>query len=149
MKSAKKSVYDDWIYLRVKDKDVNAIEYWNLETVIPVFIAPRLRALIKGMEGCGATPAEFYDLDKDGNFVRDSLRYGNEKTGALPDNKDDDHMWERWHAVLKKIQYAFDTLEKNTYGIHSSLLDDLSEEQRQKVNEGLMLFAKNYFSLWY
>lgn len=51
--------------------------------------------------------------------------------------------------VLKKIQYAFDAMEVNTYGCHSSVLDGLSDAQKERVREGLLLFAKNYFALWY
>jgi hypothetical protein len=47
------------------------------------------------------------------------------------------------------MQYAFDTLEKNTYGMKASLISDLSEEEIKKVQVGLLLFAKNYFLLWY
>lgn len=149
IEKGKESFFDNWAYLRLKDDKINAIEYWNLETVIPVFIAPRLRALVKGMEGCGATPADFYDIDKNGNFIKDGYNSAMENTVELSDDGDDDSDWERWHTVLKKIQYAFDTLEANTYGVHSTLLDGLSDEQKHKVKEGLMLFAKNYFSLWY
>lgn len=156
MKSNKKNItasfVDDWDYLRVNDDKMKAIEYWNLETVIPVFIAPRLRALVKGMEGCGATPAVFYDIDKDENFIKMGYSTEIDNTKDLSDDDEDNvdySLWESWHKVLKKIQYAFDTLEVNTYGVHSTILDGFDEEQKQKVNDGLMLFAKNYFFLWY
>lgn len=151
-KNIKDSVVDDWDYLRVNNDNMKAIEYWNLDTVIPVFIAPRLRALVKGMEGCGATPAVFYDIDKNGNFIRKGYRTEADNTVDSSDDYEDDvddSLWESWHKVLKKIQYTFDTLEANTYGVHSTILDGLDEEQKQKVNDGLMLFAKNYFFLWY
>lgn len=142
--------YDEFRYLRVKDiNKVNPIEYWNVENATVVFVVPRLRALIEGMERCGATPGSYYDIDEDGNFVKGGMRSAMEGCVDLPDNKDVDSTWMGWHKVLKKIQYAFDTLEVNTHGCHSSLTDGLTDEQLKKVNEGLLLFAKNFFYLWY
>lgn len=122
--------YDPFRHLRVSENDLLCIEYWNIDAVIPVLIAPRFRAFVEGVEGCGATPGAFYDIDEDGDFTR---REG----------------WEAWHRVLKKMQYAFDTMEKNTYGVHGSVTDGLTAAQTKDVEEGLLLFAKNYFNLWY
>lgn len=142
--------YDEFRYLRVKDiSKVNPIECWNVENATVVFVAPRLRALIEGIEGCGATPGSYYDIDGNGNLIHYGLRAAMEGCVDLPDNKDIDDTWTGWHKVLKKMQYAFDTLEVNTRGFHSSLTDGLTDEQKRKVNEGLMLFAKNFFYLWY
>lgn len=142
--------YDEFRYLRVKDiNKVNPIEYWNVESATVVFVAPRLRALIEGMEGCGATPGSYYDIDESGNFIQGGLRAAMEGCVDLPDNKEVDGTWKGWHSVLKKIQYAFDTLEANTSGCHSSMTDGLTDEQMKKVNEGMLLFAKNFFKLWY
>lgn len=141
---------DEFRYLRVKDiNKVNPIEYWNVENATVVFVAPRLRALIEGMEGCGATPGSYYDIDENGNFIMRGIRCAMDGCVDLPDNKNVDSTWAGWHNVLKKIQYAFDTLETNTHGCHSSLTDGLTEMQLKNVNDGLLLFAKNFFYLWY
>lgn len=95
--------YDEFRYLRVKDiNKVNPIEYWNVESATVVFVAPRLRALIEGMEGCGATPGSYFDIDEDGNFVKGGMRSAMEGCVDLSDNKDVDSTWKGWHKVLKK-----------------------------------------------
>lgn len=132
---------DNFRYLRVNEDQIMGAEFWNIDVVTPVLLAPRFRAFVEGCERCGATSASYYDIDSDGNLV---------ETKAITDVDDDaSAAWEGWHKVLKKIQYAFDAMEVNTYGCHSSVLDGLSDAQKKRVEEGLLLFAKNYFALWY
>ena len=141
--------YDGFRYLRVKEDELPGTEYWNINSTTAVLIAPRFRTFIEGVEGCGATPGSFYDIDKDGNFVKFGLRLNDGSSIDPADDDEGDAVWQCWHRVLKKMQYAFDTLEKNTYGMKASLISDLSEEEIKKVQVGLLLFAKNYFLLWY
>lgn len=143
-----KSEYDEFRYLRVKEDDLRCIEYWNIDSTAAVLIAPRLRAFVKGVERYGATPGSYYDIDKEGNFVKGGWRL-NDSILDQPDDDRLDAVWQGWHSVLKKMQYAFDTLEKNTYGMKASLFYELSDEEARKVQDGLLLFAKNYFYLWY
>lgn len=138
---------DSWDYLRAKDDGIKPTDYWNLDAATVVLIALRLRAMIKGMERCGATPSVYYDIDDKGNFIRSDSSISMESSGELSTD-DEDPSWTGWHKVLKKMQYAFDTMEANTYGVHSSILDGLNDEEKQKVKDGLLLFAKNFFSLW-
>lgn len=127
--------------LRVSNDQIMGVESWNIDVVTPVLLAPRFRAFVEGSELCGATPSGYYGIDFDGNFV---------EMKAFTDINDDvSAAWEGWHKVLKKIQYAFDAMEVNTYGCHSSVLDGLSDAQKERVSEGLLLFAKNHFLLWY
>lgn len=85
-----------------------------------LFLAPRIRLLIKGgFEKCGATP-------------------------YIPElHTEDSHKnWGLWRAILKKIQFAFDTLERcvdDTGLIDTSII---TQEQKARVDEGLLLFGK-------
>lgn len=149
-KKQKAVKFDEWEYLRVKDDDIRSIEYWNIDSVTPVLLAPRFRAFVEGIEGVGGTPSTYYDIDDEGNFIKNAPTMPIADSLEQPDSDDAlNAAWEGWHKVLKKIQYAFDTLEACSYGIHGSVTDMLSEEQLKKVEDGLLLFAKNYFSLWY
>lgn len=56
--------------------------------------------------------------------------------------------WEEWHSILKKIQFAFDTMEQKTYGDNISA-DEFTGDEVSRINEGLALLAKWFFHLWY
>lgn len=56
--------------------------------------------------------------------------------------------WEEWHGILKKIQFAFDTMEHKTYDACISA-DEFTEEEVARINEGLALLGKWFFHLWY
>lgn len=141
--------YDAWAHLRVKNEDdIPDTDYWNLEDAATLFIAPRLRLLVKGMTKYGCVPGSFISSDDcsltiNEHAVNDSIS---------PDNSDKktDDDFSRWHEVLKKMQYAFDTLENNI-GMGDGIyhLDKFSDKQEKAIQEGLELFAKNYFDLWY
>lgn len=109
-----------WAAFLAREKDFHSDECYNLDVATVLFLAPRIRLLIKGgFEKCGATP-------------------------TIPElHTDDSHEnWERWHVVLKKIQYAFDTLEScvdDTGLIDTSMI---AQEQKVEVGEGLLLFGK-------
>lgn len=134
----KKKEHDAWEYLRVKDENkIPVIETYNLSVATTLFIAPRLRVLVEGITNCGATPIDFIDRDSDGTEFGISME-------NLEKASND------WNNKLLKMQYAFDSLEKNiskTRGIFE--LNKFSKEQRSKIEEGLSLFAKHYCDLWY
>lgn len=112
------SNHHPWSGFLKRESNFHSDEVYNLDVTAVLFIAPRLRLLIKGgFEKCGATPNWFDD-----------------RLGHLD--------WEQWFAVLKKMQFAFDTLEQS---IDETGLYDLSEltvEQKEGINEGLELFGK-------
>lgn len=109
-----------WAAFLARESEFHSDECYNLDVAAVLFLAPRIRLLIKGgFEKCGATPyiPELHTED----------RYKN---------------WEQWHAVLKKIQYAFDTLEHCVDDTGLINISAITQEQKASVDEGLLLFGK-------
>lgn len=107
-----------WAVFLKRESDFHSDEAYNLDVTAVLFIAPRLRLLIKGgFEKCGATP----------NWLDDRL-------GHLD--------WEQWHTILKKMQFAFDTLEQSIDETGLYDLSALTTEQKEGIYEGLELFGK-------
>lgn len=110
--------HSPWADFLKRESNFHSEEVYNLDVTAVLFIAPRLRLLIKGgFEKCGAIP-NWFDA----------------RLGHLD--------WEQWHAILKKMQFAFDSLEQS---IDETGLYDLSEltiEEKEGIYEGLELFGK-------
>lgn len=109
-----------WAAFLARERNFHSDECYNLDVATVLFLAPRIRLLIKGgFEKCGATP-------------------------NIPGfHTDDSHEnWERWHTVLKKIQYAFDTLESCVDDTGLIDTSTITYKQKAKVDEGLLLFGK-------
>lgn len=107
-----------WAAFLAREKNFHSDEVYNLDVTAVLFLAPRLRLLIKGIEQCGATPVGYKDIPKD------------------------ETAWEVWHEILKKIQFAFDTLESGVDDCGVYELSHLSSKERENVDEGLNLFGK-------
>lgn len=106
-----------WADFIKRESCFHSDEVYNLDVAATLFLAPRIRLLIKGgFEQCGATPAI---QSIDGKTAHES-----------------------WRAILKKIQFAFDTLESivDDTGLYD--WDRVTSEQREKIDEGLALFGK-------
>lgn len=67
-----------------------------------------------------------------------------EDCGATPDGLE----WEEWHDILKKIQSAFDLMERETYNLGATP-EAFTKEKLAHINEGLALLSKWFFHLWY
>lgn len=67
-----------------------------------------------------------------------------EDCGATPDELE----WKEWHGILKKIQSAFDLMERETYNLGASP-EAFTKEEFAQINEGLALLSKWFFHLWY
>lgn len=107
-----------WTTFLAREKGFHSDECYNLDVTAVLFIAPRLRLLIKGgFEKCGATP----------NWSGDHL-------GRMS--------WEQWHDILKKMQFAFDALEQSIDDTGLYDLSWLTAEQKTRINDGLALFGK-------
>lgn len=119
-----KGKYHPWAGFLAREKDFNSDEAYNLDVTAVLFIAPRLRLLIKGIEQCGATPVGYKDIPNDNTA------------------------WEAWHRILKKIQFAFDTLEQciDDGGVYD--LSNLSPTEIEDIDEGLILFGKYLYYLY-
>lgn len=121
-----------WAAFLSREKNFHSDEVYNLDVATVLFLAPRIRLLVKGgFEKCGATP-----------YIPE----------LHTDNSHDN--WEQWHAILKKIQYAFDTLEKKIQEYPDDSLrtifdDRLTEQERKKVQSGLNSFARNLKDMEY
>lgn len=108
-----------WAGFVKRESKFHSDEVYNLDVASVLFLAPRIRLLIKGgFERCGATPClpEFPNHSK--------------------------NAWENWHGILKKIQYSFDTLEGCVDDTGLIDLGNITSEQREKIDEGLLLFGK-------
>lgn len=109
-----------WAAFLSREKNFHSDEVYNLDVATVLFLAPRIRMLIKGgFEKCGATP-----------YIPE----------LHTDNSHDN--WEQWHAILKKIQYAFDTLESCVDDTGLINVSVISQEHKAMVDEGLLLFGK-------
>lgn len=110
--------HHSWANFLKRETDFHSDEVYNLDVTVVLFVAPRLRLLIKGgFEKCGATP-NWFDA----------------KLGHLD--------WEQWHVILKKMQFAFDTLEQSIDDTGLYDLSQLTLEQKADVDEGLEIFGK-------
>lgn len=107
-----------WAGFLKRESKFHSDEVYNLDVASVLFLAPRIRLLIKGgFEKCGATP----------NWLADRL-------GHLD--------WEQWYAILKKMQFAFDTLEQSIDDTGLYDLSALTIAQKDGIHEGLELFGK-------
>lgn len=112
------SKHHPWAGFLKRESDFHSDEVYNLDVTAVLFIAPRLRLLIKGgFEKCGATPNWFDD-----------------RLGHLE--------WEQWRAILRKMQFAFDTLEQSIDDTGLYDLSALTIAQKDGIHEGLELFGK-------
>lgn len=108
-----------WAGFVKRESQFHSDEVYNLDVASVLFLAPRIRLLIKGgFEWCGATPC----LPEFSNHSKTA--------------------WENWHGILKKIQYAFDALEDCVDDTGLIDLGNVTSEQRKKIDEGLLLFGK-------
>lgn len=111
--------HDPWAGFRKRESCFHSDEAYNLDVTATLFLAPRIRLLVKGgFNKCGAVPA-ILGHDGDGTAAR-----------------------ERWTGILKKIEFAFDTLESIVDGTGLYDWDRVTGEQREKIDEGLALFGK-------
>lgn len=109
-----------WAAFLSRESEFHSDECYNLDVAAVLFLAPRIRLLIKGgFEKCGATP-------------------------YIPElHTEDSHKnWELWHAILKKIQFAFDTLERCVDDTGLINTSTITQGQKARVDEGLLLFGK-------
>lgn len=116
----KHDAHHPWAAFLARESAFHSDECYNLDVATVLFLAPRIRLLIKGgFEKCGATP-----------YIPEL------HTGDSHEN------WKRWHTVLKKIQFAFDTLEHCVDA--TGLIDksSITNERKAMVDEGLLLFGK-------
>lgn len=95
-------------------------ECWNLDATLSALILPRL---IRFRDNHCGTPGCLFEYDEKGNIL-------NEEEGC-----------QKWEKILDKIIWAF-----YLYISVGSLY--WTEEQKQRINEGLKLFAEYFQSLW-
>lgn len=97
----------------------DATELWSLDHTIANFVYPRLKAFRKAH---GGVPREFCELNASGKWI-------NRKKSI-----------KKWHDTLDKMVLAFELAaqDKVTY----------TKEEEDQMQEGLKLFAENFFNLW-
>ena len=95
-------------------------ECWNLDATLSALILPRL---IRFRDNHCGTPGCLFEYDEKGNIL-------NEEEGC-----------QKWEKILDKMIWAF-----YLYISVGSLY--WTEEQKQRINEGLKLFAEYFQSLW-
>ena len=95
---------------------------WDLNARLGSLISARLQTFKEASSLSGATPGAFCLKQVAENvFVRV------------------DDGWERWTEALDKMIWSF-----NEYAHLDECLEDLPKEYRERLQEGLDLFAKNY-----
>lgn len=106
-----------------KSREEIALEAsWDLNARLGSIISSRLQTFKEASSLSGATPGAFCLKQVDENvFVRV------------------DDGWERWTEALDKMIWSF-----NEYAHIDECLDDLPKEYRERLQEGLDLFAQNY-----
>lgn len=110
-----------------QDKDeIKLSELWGLNSTLGAIISSYLREFKKASGYSGATPGSH------------SLQQVDGKTIVL------DNGFGRWCDTLDKMIWSFEQ-----YANMDGRFREVSEEYRNRLQEGIDLFAKYYSDLWY
>lgn len=134
-----------WYLDRTVKVKVDTFDTWNLDNTLAHVIHPalvRFRQLSDERYGCMLT----YDEDVP-EYLKD-LRLGCEKDGFTTDDNVSYHkLREYW--VLDEMIFAFGEISNGTENEPDITLgNDAYVAYHERINNGLLLFAKYYRSLW-
>lgn len=76
------------------------------------------------------------------NYRKDTISYGFVKNEDVPDNlktEDDNYCIKKWHYIIDEMIFAFKFIFEGNDG---------TNEEEERVQNGLLLFGKYYRSLW-
>lgn len=150
--------YPDRDEKRIIDIQIDPWDSWNADNTIALIALPILKQLQKTKHGAP------YTADED---VPEAIR----STSAKPKENEwdtDEFHFDRWEFILSEIIFAFEQICKGDHEAkffdHSEANyteDDIMQQIRKikvdkegltlhwtRINNGLRLFSKYYFSLW-
>ncbi len=120
---------DEWSRLMKSHSPIDITEVWNLEVYTAKYVAPRLKKLIKIIKEKEVAPAVFAD--------------GTEPKGLKP-LASSVYEFQIWQQMLDDMLFAFEYYaDKYTREMTAT------EEDKESVKKGLLLFAEWYDYLWY
>lgn len=99
---------------------IDPYDVWSMDHTLSLIVAPMLKQLKEQKHGSGQVEDE-----------------------DVPDEYQQADVHERWDWVLDEMIHAFNTIRNDE--TEDFLLND---KERKRVQNGLRLFAKYYFSLW-
>ena len=124
-------------YVKIDSHDV-----WDMDTTLALIILPMLKELKRQNTGSGwVTDEDVPDEIKSMNAPRVTNEYDV-----------DDFFFDRWDYVLDEMIWAFEQIQMDSSFGYKNLSDNESIKEyhirQDKIQNGLRLFGKYYFSLW-
>ena len=116
-------------HIHIDDYDV-----WNLDHTLASIIHP---ALIRLKETKQGYPQLFEDGMVTPHYWDKQLHFD-----FIDEKVEEEYLLNKWNAIMDKMIYSFGVI------MNDGLFDKYDQDEWEKIQEGLDLFAKHYTSLW-